>query len=139
MIARITTDKLEAAIEAHARAFASAEGASAERLVAQSAIAAHREALQAATAKGKVERFEVLARARLGPQILVKVRFNSASGATLLQNRWARLSDGAWRILELEDLTTKLTPWADIAALKAESMQANTRRQYRPFTRGNHA
>lgn len=138
MIARITTGELEAAIEAHARAFAVADGASAESFVVQSAIAAHREALKAAIARGKAERFEVLARARLGPQILVKVRLISTRGATLLQNRWAQLGNGAWRILELEDLTTKLTPWADIAALRAEAMQPNSRRQYRPFTRGNH-
>ncbi|HEY2663266.1 MAG TPA: hypothetical protein VGI47_02910 [Candidatus Binataceae bacterium] len=139
MIARITTDELEAAIDAHARAFAFADPASAESFVVQSAIAAHREASQAAAARGKVERFEVLARARLGPQIVVKVRFRGASGATLLQNRWAQLNDGPWRILEVEDLTAKLSPWADIAALKADPMHAATRRQYRAFTGGNHA
>jgi hypothetical protein len=139
MIPRITTDELEAAIDAHACAFASSDPASAERFVVETAIAAHREALRSASLRDKIESFEVLARARLGPQIVVKVRFHGGKAATLLQNRWAQLNDGRWRIVEIEDLSVKVTPWADIPVLKNEALKSETRRQHQPFTRRNDA
>jgi|SRR5271166_1371916 len=139
MIPRITSDELEAAIDAHACAFASSDFASAERFVVEAAIASHREAARGAASRDKIERFEVLARARLGPQIVVKVRFHGSKAATVLQNRWVQLNDGTWRILEIEDLTVKLTPWADIPLLKNEALKSNTRRQYQPFGKRNDA
>jgi hypothetical protein len=118
--------ELEAAIDAHARAVCGGDQAAAEQLLETRALEGHRAGWAAASANHPFQGFEVLARARIGSHYIVKVRWHSASGEVLWQNRWAQIADGRWLIAEVEDLTIKRTPWADIPALR-EAARARDR------------
>jgi hypothetical protein len=59
---------------------------------------------------GKFTSYEVIARARLGFQSLVKLRLRGVDGDLNLQNRWHQTNGGDWRIVEIEDLGSE-SPW----------------------------
>jgi hypothetical protein len=63
-------------------------------------------------------RFELLARARLAFQYLMKIRFHGPREESVtLQSRWRLDYEGSWRIVEIEDVSAR-SPWKkpDIAA-----------------------
>ena len=102
--------ELDQAVAAHAQAVRAGDGEAAERYVLAVALEAHRAALRRAAAINPPHEFEVIARARLGHQYFVKVRFREAGESFTLQNRWLRENDGPWRIIEVEDLAVR-SPW----------------------------
>jgi hypothetical protein len=108
---------LDNAVEAHARAFLADDRAAAERFVAERGIASHRAAFTSASAKRPFQSFEVLARARIGFQYVAKVRWTGAGGTFTSQNRWSNEDNRGWKIVEVEDLSVKRSPWSDIPPL----------------------
>jgi len=65
---------------------------------------------ESAKPSGKLASCEIIARARLGFQYLVKLRLHGVDGDLNLQNRWHQTTRGDWRIVEIEDLRTQ-SPW----------------------------
>lgn len=106
----VVPPELLATIEAHARAVVAGDTNGAEAFAGYSAIEAHRAALARIASTRPVRRFEIIARARIGHHYIVKVRFEGGNGVVTLQNRWARGGDGAWKIVEVEDLGLR-SPW----------------------------
>jgi hypothetical protein len=110
--------ELDQAIEAHAHAVLSGDREAAERFVTESGRGPWHDAIGAAESKRPLESFEVLARAKIGFQYVAKVRWASARGNVVLQIRWSRHGDG-WKIVDVEDLSIKRSPWSDIPPLSA--------------------
>jgi hypothetical protein len=102
--------ELDESVAGHARAFSHGEDRAAERFVVSAALEAHRAASARSSALGAPCEYEVLARARLGLHYVVKVHFHRDGREVLLQNRWRMEPDGAWRIVEVEDLGLR-SPW----------------------------
>ena len=73
--------------------------------------------LQRASSMRPFDRYEVITRARLGFQYLVKPRLHGKAGDLNLQNRWAADGD-EWRIVEIEDLGLR-SPWKKPEAIAA--------------------
>jgi hypothetical protein len=65
---------------------------------------------ESAKPSGKFTSYEVIARARLGFQYLVKLRLRGVDGDMNLQNRWHQTKGGDWRIVETEDIGSQ-SPW----------------------------
>src|SRR5579863_6065563 len=96
--------ELETAIAAYAAALAAGDQGGAAALVdgraAEAASAVHARA----ASMRPCGHAEVIARARLGFQYIVKLRLAGAAGAMMtLQIRWHREHGGAWRLIEIED------------------------------------
>ena len=105
---------LNEAVEAHARAIVAGDTSAAEAAVAARALEGYRTAIAGALAQGPFDRFAVVARARIGPQYVVKVRLSGARGSALTQVRWGAAEDGRWLIAELEYLTPDNMPWSRV-------------------------
>ena len=105
---------LNEAAEAHARAIVAGDTAVAESMVAPRALEGYRAAIARVLAQGPFDRFALVARARIGPQYVVKVRLVSARGLAMLQMRWGAGEDRQWRIAELEYLTPDNMPWSGV-------------------------
>lgn len=75
-----------------------------EKFVAERAIEAGRAASDLAAAKRPFARFEVLARARIERQFIVKIRWHGEKGPATWQTRWDLDGEGRWQIVEIEDL-----------------------------------
>jgi len=119
-IKRTPIPELDRDIEAYARAFLAGDRDGAERMVAEPGIESHRAAMAAAEPKRPFDSFELLARAKIGFQQVAKIRWTSRDGQpVLLQIRWGQQADRNWKILDVEDLTVKRSPWADIPPLAA--------------------
>lgn len=107
--------ELETAIAAYAAALAAGDQGGAAALVDGRAAAASAVHARAASRR-PFDRYEVIARARLGFQYIVKLRLAGAAGATMtLQTRWHREDGGAWQLIEIEDLGLQ-SPWQKPAA-----------------------
>ncbi len=124
MVSRRPILELDNAVEAYARAFMAGDRDGAERFVTEAGLEGHRAAMAAAVDKRPLDSFELLARAKIGFQQIAKVCWNSPGvkpGAknVLLQIRWSQQADKSWKILDVEDLTVKRSPWADIPPLAA--------------------
>jgi hypothetical protein len=65
---------------------------------------------ESAKLSGKFTSYEVIARARLGFQYLVKLRLHGDDADLNLQNRWHQTNGGDWRIAEIEDIGSQ-SPW----------------------------
>jgi hypothetical protein len=102
--------ELDESVARHASAFSIGDDRAAERFVVNVAREAHRVAFARSSALATPWEFDVLARARLGLQYVVKVRFHRDGCEMLLQNRWRMEPDGTWRIVEVEDLGLR-SPW----------------------------
>jgi hypothetical protein len=89
--------------------------------VGPSALETHREAFERAQRMQPFDGFEVIARARLGFQYIMKVRFHGAEHEMTLQCRWREENGGGWRVAELDDVGLR-SPW-----LKPESETPRTR------------
>lgn len=111
--------ELEQAIQAHADAFLGGSRDAAERFVAERGLETHRAAISSATDKRPLQSFEILACAKIGRQYIAKVRWTGAQGNFVSQNRWSEEGDRGWKIVEVEDLTAKRSPWSDIPRLTA--------------------
>ena len=124
MVSRRPIPELDNAVEAYARAFMAGDRDGAERFVTEAGLEGHRTAMAAAADKRPLDSFEVLARAKIGFQQIAKICWNSPGakpGAknVLLQIRWSQQADKSWKIVDVEDLTVKRSPWADIPPLAA--------------------
>jgi hypothetical protein len=111
--------ELDQAIDSHARALLAADRDAAGRFVAERARESWRDAIGAAESKRPLESYEILARAKIGFQYVAKVRWAGARGLVVLQIRWSQDGDAGWRIVEVEDLSLKRSPWSDIPPLSA--------------------
>jgi hypothetical protein len=102
---------LETAISTHAAALVGGDDRLAASFVDPEVAAAISAALERTIGMRPLRDFEVIARARLGFQYVVKLRLTSATGMTVtLQERWHREKGGAWRLIEVED-TGLRSPW----------------------------
>lgn len=119
MAVRKAIPELDQAIEAHARAFLADDREAGERFVAERGLKSHRAAMAAAADRRPLASFEVLARAKIGFQFIAKVRWSGAAGKVVLHNRWSEERPGNWKIVEVEDLSSKRSPWSDIPPLGA--------------------
>ena len=110
----LVPDELREASEAYGRAVLTGDlagEAAAEDFVAARAREAHRVALAKIAASRPLASYSILARAQLGLQYLIKVRFSAESGREVtLQNRWCEENGAGWRIVEVEDLGLR-SPW----------------------------
>jgi hypothetical protein len=111
--------ELEEAIAEHAAAIVAGDDTRAAKFVdaavkAQSSLSVDKVESRAirdsAKPSGKFTSYEVIARARLGFQYLVKLRLRGVDGDLNLQNRWHQTNGGDWRIVEIEDLGSE-SPW----------------------------
>jgi len=117
--------ELEAAVIAHAVAIVAGEDRVAATFVNDRAQEAFGAVLRRAASMRPFNRYEVIARARLGFQYLVKLRLHGKAGDLTLQNRWAAFAD-EWRIVEIEDLGLR-SPWEkpEAIATGAETERAH--------------
>jgi hypothetical protein len=109
---------LDAAIEAHAKAFLAGDENAAEQFVAPRGLETHRASAAHALSKRPFASFETLARAKIGFQYISKMRWNGAHGRVVHQNRWSQEDSGKWKIVEVEDLSEKRSAWSDIPPLQ---------------------
>ncbi|MGH7949989.1 MAG: hypothetical protein ACREQF_12240 [Candidatus Binataceae bacterium] len=114
---RVDAPELVEQIEAHAGALAAGDAAAAESHVAAEALEAHRAIFSARGSTGTFEGCEALARAKIGSQFMSKIRLSGGGEGLTLLNRWKKSADGKWRIVEIDDLSTKRSGWSDIAPL----------------------
>jgi hypothetical protein len=98
------------AVATHARAAAASDLALASSFVDETAAEAHGEALVGFGDLGREIGYAVIARARIGSQFIVKVRFDGAARSLTLQIRWRLDGAANWRIVEVNDLATH-RPW----------------------------
>jgi hypothetical protein len=119
----LVPNQLIRAIDAHARAILAGDVKTAEQFASTAVLAGHRGALERTAAMHPFAHLEVIARARLGSQFIVKVRFDGAGGGSLtLQNRWREDDAHNWRIVEIDDLGVR-SPWkkpTDAAPVNAD-------------------
>jgi hypothetical protein len=109
--------ELETAVIAHAAATVAGDDRGAAHFVSGRAQEAFGAVLQRAASMRPFDHYEVIARARLGFQYLVKLRLRGKAGDLNLQNRWAADRD-EWRIAEIEDLGLR-SPWKKPEAIAA--------------------
>jgi hypothetical protein len=106
-----TPPELETAVGAYAAALAAGDERGAAALVDGRAAEAASVVHARAASMRLTGRIEVIARARLGMQYIVKLRLTGAAGAAMtLQSRWHREDGGAWRLIEIEDAGLR-SPW----------------------------
>jgi hypothetical protein len=103
-------DDLDRAVTAHAQAVLADDQGTMEGFVLDAAREAHRAALEPSGAMRPLREFKVIARARLGHQYFVKVRFLGLGNNLTLQNRWLKENGDGWRIVEVTDLAIR-SPW----------------------------
>ncbi|MGH9576712.1 MAG: hypothetical protein ACRD3R_04670 [Terriglobales bacterium] len=120
---RVDAPELNGLIHAHARALAALDVAAAEPHVAAGALDAHRSIGRTRLSKGAFERCEVLARAKIGSQFMSKIRLSRGGETLTLLNRWKHCADGTWRIVEIDDLSTRRSGWSDVAPLGVSRSQ----------------
>ena len=102
--------ELADAVAAHATALVAGDDGGAAKFVNDRAAAAFGAAIKRGASMRPFKGYEVIARARLGFQYIVKVRVHGAAGDLTLQNRWHEEGNGDWRIVEVEDLGLQ-SPW----------------------------
>jgi hypothetical protein len=102
--------ELADAVAAHAAAMVVGDEGGAAKFVNDRAAAAFGAAIKRGASMRPFTSYEVIARARLGFQYIVKVRAHGTAGDLTLQNRWHKEDDGNWRIVEIEDLGLQ-SPW----------------------------
>lgn len=102
--------KLADAVAAHAAAMVAGDDSGAVKFVNDRAAAAFEAAIKRGASMRPFTGYEVIARARLGFQYIVKVRLYGSGDDLTLQIRWHQQGNGAWRIVEVEDLGLR-SPW----------------------------
>ena len=107
------TPELDQRIAQHARALIASDDRAAEAMVTPAGLATWRSVTAAIGAQRPLDRYELLACAKIGMQFIAKTRFSSASGALTLLIRWKQ-TDGRWMIADAEDISAKRSPWSDL-------------------------
>jgi hypothetical protein len=102
--------ELEAAITEHAMAVAEGDESGAVKFASDRAGVSHGAAMKSAASMRPFGSYEIIARARLGFQYLVKVRLSGDANDLTVQTRWLHAEGGEWRIAEVEDLGLQ-SPW----------------------------
>jgi hypothetical protein len=103
--------ELEAIVSAYASAIVAGDDRLAATFVEERATASLSAAMEHIASMRPLKGVEVIARARLGFQYIVKLRFRSGAGSGLVfQTRWHRGSVGVWRLIEIEDSGSQ-SPW----------------------------
>ena len=105
--------ELDERIAQHARALIASEDRAAEAMVTPAGLATWRSVTAAIGARRPLDRYELLACARIGMQFIAKTRFSTASGLLTLLIRWKQ-TDGRWMIADAEDISAKRSPWSDL-------------------------
>jgi hypothetical protein len=105
--------ELDKRIARHARFLIASDDRAAEAMVAPPGLATWRLVAAAISARRPLDRYELLACAKIGMQFIAKTRFSGASGALTLLIRWKQM-DGNWMIAEAEDISAKRSPWSDL-------------------------
>jgi hypothetical protein len=105
--------ELDERIAQHARFLIASDDRAAAAMVTPAAIANWRLVAAAIGARRPLDRYELLACAKIGMQFIAKTRFSGAGGALTLLIRWKQM-DGNWMIAEAEDISAKRSPWSDL-------------------------
>ena len=105
--------ELDERIAEHARVLIASDDRAAEAMVTPAGLATWRAVAPAISARLPLDRYELLACAKIGRQFMAKTRFSGASGALTLLIRWKQ-AEGKWMIAEVEDITAKRSPWSDL-------------------------
>lgn len=106
--------ELHERINAHAGAMLAGDVTAAEAFVTSSGLSAWKAADASAGSQRPFKSFELLACAKIGMQFMAKTRFHGEHASSTMLIRWKKL-DGVWMIAEAEDITSKRSPWSDIA------------------------
>jgi hypothetical protein len=101
---------LEQAVAEHAAAIVTGDDRGAAKFVDDRAAAESEAAIRQAATLGPFDGYEIIARARLGFQYIVKLRIAGKRGDLNLQTRWHQIDDGAWAIAEIENIGLE-SPW----------------------------
>jgi hypothetical protein len=107
------TPELDERIAEHARVLIASDDRAAEAMVTPAGLASWRAVAAAIGARRPLDRYELLACAKIGMQFMAKTRFSATSGALTLLIRWKQM-DGKWMIAEVEDISAKRSPWSDL-------------------------
>ena len=102
--------ELDAAVAVHAAALVAGDDQIATKFAGDRAAAEYGAAMKRAASMRPFSSYDVIARARLGFQYLVKLRLHGSAGDLNLQNRWREVNGGDWRVVEIEDLGLR-SPW----------------------------
>lgn|SRR5487761_2215068 len=102
--------ELEQAVAEHAAAIVAGDDRGAAKFADDRAAAESDATIQRAATLRPFGGYEIIARARLGFQYIVKLRLAGKGGELNLQTRWHRLDGGAWAIAEIENIGLE-SPW----------------------------
>jgi len=105
--------ELDERIAEHACVLIANDDRAAEAMVTPTGLATWRALAATISARRPLDRYELLACAKIGMQFMAKTRFSGASGALTLLIRWKQ-TDGKWMIAEAEDISDKRSPWSDL-------------------------
>jgi hypothetical protein len=105
--------ELHERIADHARVLIASDDRAAEAMVTPAGLATWGTVAAAITARRPLERYDLLACAKIGMQFMAKTRFSGARGPLTLLIRWKQ-TDGKWMIAEAEDISDKRSPWSDL-------------------------
>ena len=101
---------LEQAVAEHAAAIVAGDDRGAAKFADERAAAESDATIQRATTLRPFGGYEIIARARLGFQYIVKLRIAGKRGDLNLQTRWHQIDGGAWAIAEIENIGLE-SPW----------------------------
>jgi hypothetical protein len=102
--------ELELAMAEHAAALVAGDDRGAAKFADDRAAAESDATIQRAATLGPFGGYEIIARARLGFQYIVKLRLAGKRGDLNLQTRWHQSDGGAWAIAEIENIGLE-SPW----------------------------
>ncbi|HEY1851648.1 MAG TPA: hypothetical protein VGG60_11530 [Candidatus Binataceae bacterium] len=101
--------ELALAVAEHAAAFVAGDDHVVAKFADDRAAAESDATIRRAAALRPFVRYEIIARARLGFQYMVKLRLCGKRGDLNLQTRWHQV-DGVWAITEIENIGLE-SPW----------------------------
>jgi hypothetical protein len=105
--------ELDERIAQHACALIAGDDRAVEGMVTPGGLATWGSVAATVRERRPLDRYELLACAKIGMQFMAKTRFSSASGALTLLTRWKQ-ADGQWMIAAAEDISAKRSPWSDL-------------------------
>jgi hypothetical protein len=105
--------ELDERIAQHARALIAGDDRAVEGMVTAAGLATWGSVVATVRERRPLDRYELLACAKIGMQFMAKTRFSSAGSALTLLIRWKQV-DGKWMIAAAEDISAKRSPWSDL-------------------------
>jgi hypothetical protein len=102
--------ELALAVAEHAAAFVAGDDHVVAKFAGDRAMAESDATIRRAATLRPFGRYEIIARARLGFQYMVKLRLSGKRGDLNLQTRWHQVDGGTWAIVEIEDIGLE-SPW----------------------------